>query len=998
MLHKQSSGGSLRLRLAIASSLGIAIASAASAQDAPASGGRNVETVIVTGSYIRTTPEDSALPVDVVTADDLEAQGSPTLVQLVKQLPATSGGSVGESNRYLGNAAGSASVNLRGFGAARTMVLMNGRRMASSSTGTFDAVDINLIPTAAIGSIEVLKDGAAATYGSDAVAGVVNFRTRRDLDGFEVGANYSHIKESDGDYDTSLAWGSKFDSGNVLVTAGFRRRSELETRDVDWAILEGEAGRLQNPTGGWSTATNPGTYITGTAAQLNTGTFGTAFADTGCSELGGVPLAGAAPGCRFHFTHFDNLVNDEFHYQLYSEGNLDLNDSISLHGELMWSRHDVPHERVSPAQSTTQWPTPIPASGGSAGGGSSPYPARPGDQQSQFYIPLANPGLTAFRNANCPAFGAAVCDNLANGVVTSRTQWRPMGIGGNPRFDDRANHQRREADAYRASVGLNGTFGNDIGWDTAITYMRIDSRAQTPDIVVNRLQLALRGLGGPGCSAATGTPGVGPCMWFNPFSNGVATSGYDGRPNPLYLGASNPALVNSPDIINWMGDFRIEDRTSTLVVGDLVFNGKLPFELGGGPVGWAIGGQVREIGDVNDMNDLADIDRTPCVDSADDGVPSCNGGFGPFTFYGAFKEYDISRTIYAGFTEINLPLHERVDATAAVRYEDYGGGIGSTTNPKFSARWQILDWVALRGSAGSTFRAPVLSTVTPGSTRALAQFSLGTLGNLYRPVDTFGNPDLKPETADTVNLGLLFQAGGFTASLDWYKFNFKDELTNENGARLFGTLFPGATGNLCADPAFATLRSRFTFQGGVCSRENFLGIRTNQINGPDVKTQGYDFQAQYRWNDLFGGELAVGFDGNYLTEYKRGNVVSLDGYVIDPATDRAGTLELISQFFAYPEWRGNAFTSFNFGDHGVRVDYRFTSAMKDRNHALARVSPYDQYDLTYRAQLPWDATLIASVQNVTDAKPSFAYSQYNYDYTSANPLGRVFEVGVKVRF
>lgn len=1007
MLQKKSSGESLPLRVAIASALSLGMMSAVNAQTASGTEGRNVETVIVTGSYIRVTPEDSALPVDVVTADDLESQGSPTLVQLVKQLPAASGGSVGESNRFLGNSAGSASVNLRGFGASRTLVLLNGRRLATSSTGTFDAVDINLLPVAALGSIEVLKDGAAATYGSDAVAGVVNFRTRRDLDGFEVGANYSHIQESDGDYDASIAWGNRFDSGNILVTAGYRRRSELETRDLDWPILEGEAGRLVNPTGGWSTATNPGTYLTGTAAQLTAGTFGTTagttFADTGCVELGGVALGGTAPGCRFQFTHFDNLVNDEFHYNLFSEGNFDLSDSVSLHAELMWARHDVPHERVSPSQSTTQWPTPIAASGGSPGGGTSPYPARTGDQQSQFYIPFANPGLTAFSNANCPALGTAICNNLANGVITSRTQWRPMGIGGNPLFDDRANHQRREADTYRASLGLNGTFGNDIGWDAAVSYMRVDSRATTPDIVVNRLQLALRGLGGPGCNAATGTPGVGPCMWFNPFSNGVATSGYDGRPNPLYLGGSNPALINNPEVLKWMGDFRVEDRTSTLLVGDLVFNGKLPLELGGGPIAWALGGQVREIADINEMNGLADINQSPCVDSADDGAPGCTGGFGPFTFYGAFAEYDLSRTVYAGFTELSLPLHERVDVTAALRYEDYGGGIGSTTNPKFSARWQILDWVALRGSAGSTFRAPVLATTAPGSTRQLNQFALGTLGNLYRPVDRFGNPNLKPEKADTVNLGLLFEAGGFTASVDWYKFNFKDELTNENGARMFATMFPSAGVDRCSDPV---LSARFTFQGGVCTRENFLGIRTNEINGPDVKTQGFDFQAMYRWSNLLGGELTLGVDGNYLSEYKRGNVVSIDGYLIDPATDRAGTLELVSQFFAYPEWHANAFTSFNIGDHSVRLDYRYVGSMDDRNHDLdptaavnyARVSPYDQYDLTYRVQLPWDTTLVASVQNIADAKPSFAWSQYNYDYTSANPLGRVYEVGVKVRF
>src|SRR5262249_2917822 len=158
----------------------------------------------------------------------LQQQGSPSMVQLIKTLPATSGGAVGESNRFLGTAAGSATVNLRGFGAARTLVLMNGRRMATVPTATTlpGSVDINLIPTAALGSIEVLKDGAAATYGSDAVAGVVNFITRRDLDGIEANAQYSEIRDSDGDYNGSLAWGKKLDNGNVLVTMGYRRRSE----------------------------------------------------------------------------------------------------------------------------------------------------------------------------------------------------------------------------------------------------------------------------------------------------------------------------------------------------------------------------------------------------------------------------------------------------------------------------------------------------------------------------------------------------------------------------------------------------------------------------------------------------------------------------------------------------------------------------------------------------------------------------------------------------
>ena len=126
------------------------------------------------------------MPVDVIGRQDLQKQGSPTTVNLVKNITAAQS-SIGESNRFLGTAAGAATVNLRGFGSARTLVLFNGQRMAPSPAAVaIESVDINFIPNVAIGRIEILKDGAAATYGSDAVGGVVNFITRRDLDGFEV--------------------------------------------------------------------------------------------------------------------------------------------------------------------------------------------------------------------------------------------------------------------------------------------------------------------------------------------------------------------------------------------------------------------------------------------------------------------------------------------------------------------------------------------------------------------------------------------------------------------------------------------------------------------------------------------------------------------------------------------------------------------------------------------------------------------------------------------
>src|SRR5690606_12942955 len=176
--------------------------------------------------------EDAALPVDVISSDDLQKQGSPSTVELMKQLP-VSNGVLGDTNQFDARAQGSegaATVNLRGLGASRTLVLFNGRRLAPAPIGA-GAPDINLLPTAAIGRIEVLKDGAAATYGSDAIGGVVNFITRRNFEGLELNGYYEHIDGSDGgDYGGHIVFGWVGDNANALVTAGWQHRSELSVR------------------------------------------------------------------------------------------------------------------------------------------------------------------------------------------------------------------------------------------------------------------------------------------------------------------------------------------------------------------------------------------------------------------------------------------------------------------------------------------------------------------------------------------------------------------------------------------------------------------------------------------------------------------------------------------------------------------------------------------------------------------------------------------------
>ena len=267
-------GGSI---LAVALMLGTAGTAAA---QAGADKATDVEEVVVTGSFIAGTSEKAAQPVDVIGIAELAKQGAPSVVQLVKTLTAAQS-SLGESNRYNGGA-GTASINLRGLGSGRTLVLMNGRRLADTTAAAFQGggQDLNFVPVAAVGRIEILKDGAAATYGSDAIAGVVNFITRRDLDGFELNANYAQIQDSDGDYDASLAYGKVFDRGNILLTAGYRARSRLDAQDRSYAVRPFESVFY----GGWSGSASPGSYGTPAGGPL--------FRDNGCNELGSQILSG----------------------------------------------------------------------------------------------------------------------------------------------------------------------------------------------------------------------------------------------------------------------------------------------------------------------------------------------------------------------------------------------------------------------------------------------------------------------------------------------------------------------------------------------------------------------------------------------------------------------------------------------------------------------------------------------------------------------------------
>ncbi|WP_337186030.1 TonB-dependent receptor [Phenylobacterium sp.] len=1045
-------GGSM---LAVAFSLGLAATAAAQAS-APA----EVEEVVVTGSFIAGTPENAALPVDVLSAQDLEKQGSPTVVQLVKTIT-SSQSSLGESNRYNGGA-GTATINLRGFGASRTLTLMNGRRLADSPAAAFQGggANLNFIPTAAVGRIEILKDGAAATYGSDAIGGVVNFITRRDLDGLDVEGEYSLIDGSKGDYQGSVAWGRRFDNGNVLLTAGYRHRSRLDIHDRDWAIRDFDFGGYAGA-GGWTGASNPGLFLAG--ANL--------FRDNGCAELGGTltnnvtfqnPLAGqlgqgatatiAVPvgaqnpaatnsTCRFQFSNFNDLVNREDHYQLYGEVNFDLSDTMSFHAEVAWTKNDIPKQRISPANLTAQYPSPV------AIGGTSYSPTAPtGPNFSVPYnIPANHPGLVALLDACQAPLTQAQCATIratansavgaqagsplgARGVDIVQLGWRAIAFAGHPLNKDGADHQAVVNEGFRISGGFKGEVFGGVRYDTALTYMEQKNTANTNDLLVRNIQLALRGFGAraddpQGCTAAetnnfttgAGNAALG-CHYFNPFTNGIAVSAVNGAANPYF----NSAVANDPQVVAWLYGNYTNVLTNKLLVADVVFSGETGIDLGGGPVAWALGAQYRYTQEVRKYGALFNADETPCPDRA-----ACADESGPLQFFGSATDRDDDANVKAVFAELQLPVTDAINVNFAIRHEAYQGNIGSTTNPKVAVKWQVADFLALRGSASTTFRAP-----GPGLVGNSCNNGVRVLGSAYRAFQSCGNPDLKPEKADTYNIGAIVEVGRFTATIDYFNFKFKEELIEESGARLYATMFPGASNVNCGNPAFAALEARFTF-AGTCGAANVARLRSFVINGPTTNTSGLEFRAQYDWDGWFDGQWAIGGEATYLIEYKRGAVSMLGANIpISPAEDRAGLSDLINDFFSYPEIKANAFLAYVRGPLSLRWQTRFaegtspafgsplfvtvpnagattgaaacagasTSCAGRDLVPVGKSKNFWQHDLVVRFEAPWDTIVTASIQNVFDKDPPYGPSQYNYDYTSGNPLGRVFEVGFKKTF
>ena len=977
---------------------GTAFAQDADDGDEPvAEEGRNI---VVTGSLIRGTPEDAALPVDVFSSEELSAEGQTSPLDFIKDIPAV-GGVVGDSNQFqVQGLGGVGTINLRGLGPQRTLVLLNGRRtIVSPGDGL---VDTNLIPVFALQRVELLKDGAAVTYGSDAVAGVANFITRTNFEGVEVQADYKFIDDSDGDYTASILGGVNLGPDvNLMAGFGYRHRSPLAAFDRDFSNQPLEV----NPSP-YSGVTNPAQYFpalrtTGPLRGRDPGTkpiatlLGGGVQDVGCEELGGTLLASSGR-CNYQYTDYNNLVEKSNFYQAYAAMNADLSDRTRFNVDVLYAFSEV-FTKLSPSYPATQGP----------GGPGLTF---------NFFVPESNPGYATFVQQTTDAgrpFPTEAVGGLQNGALI--VLYRPFALGGFPNSEKYpyGNDSYSKNDSFRISSGFEYDLSDTFIASLQGTYINASSRANVQDTIGVRLQNALDGLGGPNCDVATGTPGQGDCYYFNPFSNAIGGNPVTGQTNPFYTGpdAGDPrSNANRADVIDFFTQPAASNRQKEYqYIVDFLVSGELGSDLfGAGPVGVGFGAQYRRSEYQLFPLNFSDADLYPCQ-SLDD--QDCPFPLGPFVFQGQLAATKTSQDVYALFGEVQIPITDRLEVSGALRFEDYGDPIGSTLDPKASVRFQATDWLTLRGSVGTTFRAPLAGQVGAG-----LQFTnltgINAAGGFFFPVDRFGNPDLGPESAFTYNIGAIVDAGGFRLKVDYFNYDFDGPLTTTPENPIASAVFsgPGNTTD-CTSP----LVDLIVFNAGACvpgttASAGLARVQTQFVNGPSVKTDGFDVEASYDF-DLGSATLTLGTAFTYILNYDVADFV-INGVTVVDAYDAVGFLNADRSQSSLPQLKANSYLNANFGNLNARYVFRYADGLtddryeSDPNFGLAtdygrEIDAFTQHDFTVLYDLPFksaDFQLQASVENIFNEDPPRTRQVLGYDPFVGNPLGRVFRVGIKAGF
>jgi outer membrane receptor protein involved in Fe transport len=1004
-------------------------APAAVDQTKPAAGpqaAEPVEKVVVTGSLIAGSSESAALPVEVFTTEALEEKGQPSALEFAKELP-ISGPTQGEANFQGGSAPGAVSFNLRGIGSDKSLTLLNGRRVSEVTS---------FIPAAALARTEILKDGAAVTYGADAIGGVVNFITRDHFTGLEVKANYKFVDGSDGDYNASILGGIGKGDTNFLWSLEYDHRSELSPDKRDWAELPYNI----NPAP-WSGLSNLGVY-TPRGAQPSgpftpTGAGGTQF--TLANEYGPALGSGIADNanaigtrqqnceaiggawttsCQFGYFPFYNLVENQDIYRAYGQLNTAVTDDMNFH-------FDVAYGQV---ESATAVSPSLPSSRGPALNIS----------EAQFFVPVANPFVAQFQ-AEHPAPAGTTGYTLAS----AGTFYRTFAFQGTNAFGDDTSHNEYDSQVWRASASLNGRLGDwagifkDVHYDTALTYNQSITRLTGPDLLGFRVQQALNGFGGPNCNATDLDPnrfgtqnpaaaGKNGCLWFNPFATSFTsnpalhlTNPQSGSVRGLPVPAGVASWENSQELQRWLFDKRETESINSSLTLDIVFSGETGIKLPGGDVGWAAGFQARELENRDVVNSPYHNGQTPCPWPGQDPAQPGSAGYtgctpdapGPFVFFAPDPPQQQDQQQHSFFGELQIPVFDSLDLSAAVRREDFSGDLGATVY-KVSGKWNIWGPLSVRGSYGTNYQAPPIGLQPGRITNGVVNYALA--GNHWLPSITQTRSDVVPATAKAWNAGAIWQSRGFGSghtfrfTLDYFNIKTENEFrqlatTNQILAAVYSTT--DAYTN-CNHPLAARVKyiDTATSPGGVCAATTNLttdlaSVSTEYGNGPGVETNGIDYQIDYTL-PIGPGEFSIGATATQVLKLQD-SPATLDGFQVTAGDDRLGSLNFNGAGVAAPEWSVNSYATYRMEKHTFRLGADWRSAVVDDRPGLQYEEDGEDpiyFNFYYLFDLTDTLRLSASVENIMDRDPPKGQIEYGYDARLGSALGRTVQVGIKKSF
>ena len=930
-----------------------------------------LQTVVVTGSNIRRVDLETSNPVVTINADQIKATGKLTLGDIVQELPAVTGGNVNPQVNNGGGTGGS-SIGLRGLGSQRTLVLIDGKRIINE--------DPNSIPADMIERIEVLTDGASSVYGSDAVAGVVNFIMKKDDQGAQISLNYGESDHNDGaTTGYSFVFGQTTDKGSLMGGVDYNKTDGVEAANRKFSR------NSVSITG--SAATPPYSYVGGSSfpahgnIQLPPGL----AAQYGCSR---VAANAGASGQNVNTDYHCFTNSDKYNYA-----------TVNL--------IQTPQERTSLWIKGTY---------------------NIGDHVQAY--------LDAYHNKTSASFqlAPALLGTLYGAVISKDSYYNPFGVdfapvtAADPTAEDfRArlvSAGNRSADSAitndQIQTGFKGDFNlfdQSWNWDLGLDY------GHTSQVLITK--------GLPNVNTINAD--LGP-SFLNP-TTGVVTCGTAAAPITSGCTPFNPFNLFDPNSVKALQAAAVPAISSNFAIEkiySLDFNGGL-FDLPAGTVQLAGGASYRTEYVNSQIDPLLTIDPTTgnCTLGSQCSSPLSGG-------------YNVKEGYAELFIPIlkDIPGIEALNATVGSRYSKYST-FGSTNNFKFALEYRPISDLLLRGTVSDVFRAPTVSNVYGSPISDAPRLGSDpcdgiTVANpacVNVPLNgTFVNTDvalgqqikavssgsqyagfpLGPETGKSFDFGAVYSPSyvpGLSLSVDVWRLYLLNTISNIGAQTVLNLCYNGVS-------AYCPLISRDP-TGQIIQ----IVEPTGNLGRTD--TSGVDFSGRYKLPQFSFGNFTLGVDATYLKRYDQetapgqpGNAIYHDaGHFEYYGSAEAASCPSGGGVCLFPRWRAQGFLNWNLGNWdaswrmrmvggfsmGTAAPGETTSPIPSLPGAVFKYGAtiYNDVSIGYNIE-PYNTRVDFGVNNLADKQPPFLYANNtlnaNTDPSDFDLQGRYFWARVTVKF